>query len=267
MCNVLLQKNWAGFIWSLSSQTFHTASSSNWVEIFSVKIFYCIVTAFYTSHQWNSNTVLLISGKETAFYVEIQNLCMLNAQASSLELWTHTVFRWLWSSCFEYWPPYRGMHIHLGKSQVTHDPFLILEWNDWFWLQGVIWSKMPYSHKTARVSICNRSAVSNPRDGSELWPCKPFSGDGKLLAVSLTSICTYIITFPGFIPLGIGLKDNSTFKILFVLKTWTKLCQVFPWWYILGIKRPMPALHWGHLQGGRRSVDAVGSSAIEDLPE
>lgn len=48
--------------------------------------FFCLL---YTSCQWNSNTIMLSSGEET-LYVEIQNWCMLNLQASSLELWMHT---------------------------------------------------------------------------------------------------------------------------------------------------------------------------------
>lgn len=36
---------------------------------------------------------------------------------------------------FECWPLYRGTHIHLGFTHgKAHDPFLILGWNDWFWL-------------------------------------------------------------------------------------------------------------------------------------
>lgn len=70
------------------TETLYTAPSSSRVEMFSAKIFYCIFSAFYTSCQWNSNTIMLSSGEET-LYVEIQNWCMLNLQASSLELWMH----------------------------------------------------------------------------------------------------------------------------------------------------------------------------------
>lgn len=38
--------------------------------------------------------------------------------------------------------------------------------------------------------------------------------------------CMCIITFPGVVPLGMGFKDNSTLKLLFLLKPQAKLCWV-----------------------------------------
>lgn len=88
---LLLQKGWAGFTRILNSQTFHMAPAEQ-------KHFLQRSQLSLPSVQWNSNTLKLVSGKETGFYYENQNLCMLNLQVSSLKLQMQTIFRWLRSS-------------------------------------------------------------------------------------------------------------------------------------------------------------------------
>lgn len=149
-----LQKGWADFTWSLNSQIFHMALNSSWAETFPAKV--SVVTAFCTM-QFKYSEVGVWK-KKVGFMMKNQNFFMLNLQVSSLKLQIQTAFRLLWSS-------------GLTTGECTFQGDL----SSWPKILSWSWGEKVDSAYKGFQEI----QVSNPGDGSELWPCKPPSGMGN----------------------------------------------------------------------------------------
>lgn len=110
--------------------------------------------------------------KESGFYDENQNFIMLNLQVSSLKLQIQTAFRWLWSS-----------GLTTGKCTFQGDLSRWPKILSWSWGE-----KVDSGYKGFQ-----EIQVSNPGDGSELWPCKPSSGMGnKQHIILLKKFCLHL---------------------------------------------------------------------------
>lgn len=104
------------------TETLYTAPSSSRVEMFPAKIFHCI---FFLPFIQVINEIQILR----CWALAKKLLFMLKSRIGAC--WICKPALW---NCEHIRALYRGMHIHLGFSQVARDPFLILGWNYWFWL-------------------------------------------------------------------------------------------------------------------------------------